>query len=408
MTSANSPLAGLRIVDFTHFLAGPMATLVLADAGADVIKIENAARGDEFRHFLPPDERLGGEGAPFLWANRNKQSVALDLKSDAGRTIALDLVRAADVVVENFSDGVMDRLGLGWNVLRELNLRLVYCAISAYGREGPLKDRLGFDPVVQAESGFMSLNGYEDRDGVRTGSSVMDISTGLMASNAILCAIVARERTGRGQRVEVALYDTAITMIGYVATQHLFSGWIPKRFGNGSVDTVPTGVFQTADDPMFIVCSSTATFQRVYRDVAGRPDIADDPALQRTAGRMADRDRLLGVLRELFLTQPRDHWLETLRAAGVPAGAVRTVPQALRSPQTQARGLVTEIAHPTAGMVPNVALPMRFGETPVVPPVAAPRLGEHTESVLKRVLDWDDCRVAAARDAGAFGAIRRA
>jgi crotonobetainyl-CoA:carnitine CoA-transferase CaiB-like acyl-CoA transferase len=404
MSEQQGPLAGLRVVDFTHFLAGPMATLILADGGADVIKIENAARGDEFRHFQPPEARLGGEGPPFLWTNRNKQSVALDLKSDAGREIALALVRQADVVVENFSGKVMHKLGLGYETLAALHPQLIYCAVSAYGREGAFADRLGFDPVVQAESGFMSMNGFADREGVRTGSSVMDVSTGMMACNAILQAVIARHRTGRGQKVEVALYDTAMTMIGYVATQHLFSGWQPRRVGNGSADTVPTGVFDAADKPFFLVCSSTPTFQRVFRDIAGMPEIADDPELMKPPGRMAQQARLVGLLREVFATDTRDHWLARLRECGVPAGAVRTVQEALSSPETQARGLVTHIPHPTAGTVPNVAGPMRFSETPVVPPVAAPLLGQHTKDVLQRVLGYDAAGIEAAAGRGAFGA----
>lgn len=406
--TSEGPLAGLRVIDFTHFLAGPVATMILADGGAEVVKIEDAARGDAFRYFLPPDERLGGEGVPFLWCNRNKKSVALDLKTGAGREIALALVKDADVVVENFSGKVMDRLGLGWATLQALNPRLIYCAMSAYGREGEFADRLGFDPVVQAESGFMSLNGYEDRDGVRSGSSVMDISTGMMASNAILQAVVARSRTGRGQRVEVALYDTAITMAGYVTLQNLFNGWQPKRIGNGSADTVPTGVFHAADGLFFMVCASTVIFQRVFRDVAGLPEIADDPELIKPAGRMAARERLIGILAELFATDTRAHWLERLRAAGVPGGPVRTVEEALHSPETRARGLVTQLPHPTAGSVPNVAFPLRFSDTPVVPPVAAPMRGQHTRQVLGELLGMDEARCAEAARAGAFGRAAKA
>lgn len=403
---SHGPLAGLRVVDFTHFLAGPVATLILADGGAEVLKIEDAARGDAFRHFLPPDERLGGEGVPFLWCNRNKKSVALDLKTAAGRDIALALVKDADVVVENFSGKVMARLGLGYDTLSAANPRLIYCAISAYGREGEFADRLGFDPVTQAESGFMSLNGHEDRDGVRTGSSVMDISTGMMASNAILSAVIARERTGRGQRVEVALYDTAITMTGYVTLQNLFNGWQPRRVGNGSADTVPTGVFHASDGPFFMVCASTVIFQRVFREVAGMPGIADDPELIRPAGRMAQRERVIGILAGLFASNTREHWLARLRQAGVPAGAVRSVEEALHSPETQARGLVTQLPHPTAGSVPNVAFPMRFSDTPVVDPVAAPRLGEHTAQVLRERLGFDEAQLREAARGGAFGAGR--
>lgn len=341
--SNNGPLAGLRVIDFTHFLAGPVASMILADGGAEVIKIKNAAGGDAFRHFPPADERLGGEGAPFLWCNRNKKDLALNLKTDAGRAIALALAKDADIVVENFSGKVMTSLGLGYESLSAANPRLIYCANSAYGRDGPFAERLGFDPVTQAESGFMSLNGYEDRDGVRTGSSVMDITTGMMASNAILLAVIARGRTGRGQLVEVALFDTAVTMTGYVTMQNLFNGWQPKRVGNGSADTVPTGVFHASDDSFFMVCASTVIFPRVFRDVAGLPEIANDPELIRPAGRMLQRERLVGILRDLFASNTRARWLARLQQAGVPAGAVRTIEEALNSPEAQARGLVSQI-----------------------------------------------------------------
>jgi crotonobetainyl-CoA:carnitine CoA-transferase CaiB-like acyl-CoA transferase len=405
-TDNNGALAGLRILDFTHFLAGPVATVILADGGADVIKIENAAGGDNFRHFLPADPRLGGEGIPFHWCNRNKQSVALDLKTTAGRDIALALAKQADVVVENFSGKVMESLGLGWETLRAANPRLIYCAISAYGRDGEFAARLGFDPVTQAESGFMSLNGYPDRDGVRTGASVMDISTGMMACNAILQAVIARYRTGRGQMVEVALYDTAVAMTGYVTLQHLFYGFQPVRIGNGSADTVPTGVFQTADRPVFIVCTSTSIFQRMFRDVMQLPQMADDPELQKPSVRMARRDELVAQVQAKLLTRGREHWLPLLARAGVPAGAVRTVEEALNSPETRARGLVTQLEHPTAGTVPSVAMPIRMHDTPVRKPVAAPLLGQHTDQVLREQLGLDAAQLQAAAASGAFGKAR--
>jgi len=225
----------------------------------------------------------------------------------------------------------------------------------------------------------------------------------MMASNAILAAIVARSRTGRGQRVEVALYDTAVTMTGYATLQNLFNDWQPRRVGNGSADTVPTGVFHASDGPFFMVCASTVIFQRVFRDVAGRPDIADDAELVRPAGRMAQRQRLIDMLATLFATGTRAHWLARLKEAGVPAGAVRTVAEALRSPETGARGLVTQLPHPTAGTVPNVAFPQRFHGTPAPQPVAAPTLGQHTRQVLETLLGYDARRLDEAARAGAFG-----
>lgn len=398
----NSPLSGLRVVDFTHFLAGPMATMILADLGADVMKIENPAKGDDMRHFPPFDPRLDGQGPAFLWSNRNKRSVGINLKTEQGRAIARELVMGADIVVENFSGQVMKKLGLDYASFADAHPRLIYCSVAAYGRTGSLANRPGFDPVMQAEAGFMSLNGYDDRPGVRTGSSVIDISTGMMASNAIMAAVIARFRTGRGQHVEVSLHDTAFTMTGYVTAQHLFTGYEPKRNGNGSPDTVPTGVIDTADHPIFLVCSNTVIFQRLFRDVLNMPEIADDPALFAPRDRLAQKERVVGLVQEAFRKDTRDNWLAKLRAASVTAGAVRTIAEAVRSEEVAQRGLVTHIPHPTAGTVPNVALPMRFSDTPVVAPVAAPMLSQHTEEVLREALGFDDKQIEEARASGAF------
>lgn len=402
---ANSALGGLRVIDFTHFVAGPLATMILADAGADVIKVEKP-QGDDQRHFAPSEARLDGEGASFLWANRNKRSITLDLKTDQGREIAQALVRSADVVVENFSSRVMAQYGLDYETVSKDHPELIYCSVSAFGRTGEFASRLGFDTIMQAESGFMSMNGYADRDGVRAGPAVMDMATAMMASNAILIALAARQRTGRGQHVDVPLFDTAVLMTGFMTAQYLFSGKVPKRNGNVSNDAVPSGVFPTADDPIFITCTSLSLFRRLFNDVAKMPDIADDPVMQQIDGRLANRDRIIQVLNDLFETDTRENWLKRLAAANIPAGAVRTLPQALASREIKARGLVTEIAHPTAGTGPNVALPMYFSDTPVVAPVAAPMLGQHSEEVLADVLGFDESRIRAARVGGSLGKRR--
>lgn len=398
----SSALGGLRVIDFTHFIAGPLATMILADAGADVIKIEKPT-GDDQRHFAPSEARLDGQGASFLWANRNKRSITLDLKSEAGREVARALVRDADVVVENFTSRVMGRYGLDHETLSRENPRLIYCSVSAFGRSGELAERAGFDTIMQAESGFMSLTGYPDRDGVRTGPAVMDMACAMMASNAILIALAARERTGRGQHVDVPLFDTAVLMTGFMTSQYLFSNKVPRRNGNTSNDAVPSGVFQTADLPLFITCTSTSLFRRLFIDVLRMPEVGDDPELQRIDGRLAQRERVIEVLGKVFATDTRANWLARLDAAKVPAGAVRTLPEALESREMKARGLITQVPHPTAGSVPNVALPLHFSATPVVPPRTAPRLGEHTDEVLREVLGCDEERLRALRAAGALG-----
>ncbi len=401
--SKSTPLGGLRVVDFTHFIAGPFCTMMLGEFGADVIKVEAPGKGDDFRHYPPAEPTLDGQGAPFLWGNSNKRSITIDLKNPMGRQVVLDLLRDADVLVENFSTGVMERLGLGYDELARLNPKLVYCSISAYGRKGEFADRLGFDPVLQAESGFIATNGYPDREGVRTAASTMDIATAMMACNAVQACLLARERSGRGQYVELSLHDTAMLMIGFQAMQHLFSGVEPTRNGNTSPDTAPTGVFRAKDTSFYISSSNTGIFQRLFAQVIERPDLAEDEELLTRAGRLKRRDELFSVLNEAFGKEPWSHWQPRLRAAGVASGQVRTVPQALRSKETASRQLVTRIPHPTAGEVPKIALPFIFSETPLADPFAAPTLGQHTLEILADTLHYEQRRIDQLISEGALG-----
>jgi crotonobetainyl-CoA:carnitine CoA-transferase CaiB-like acyl-CoA transferase len=397
------PLSGLRVIDFTHFVAGPYATLILGDLGADVIKIENPNRGDEFRHYPPYSDKLDGEGAPFLWVNRNKKSVAVDMKLPQGMKIVRDLIKTADIVVENFSTGVMERFGLGYEELAAINPRLIYCSVSAYGRSGEFSDRLGFDPIVQAESGFMSLNGYPDREGVRTGPSVMDIGTATMASNAILAAVIHRMKTGEGQRVDTSLYASAMNFIGYSPLQVLSDErWVAGRHGNSSPDTAPTGVFYASDGPIYIACTGTEIYRRLFT-LIGHEEMANDPVLMDKAGRLKRRDELVGAVNAAFAQDTRANWLEKLRAARVPAGAVRTIAEAMRAPETAALNIVSFIPHPTAGTIANVRLPFTLEKSPVTDPVAAPVLGQHTRVVLERTLGITSVELDELNSQGVFG-----
>ncbi|MBK6008225.1 CoA transferase [Ramlibacter ginsenosidimutans] len=400
---APTALQGIRVIDFSHFIAGPLATMMLADMGADVIKIEPPERGDELRYYPPAVPGLEQQGGPFTWGNRNKRSFALDLKAPAGAELARQLIAQADVVVENFSTGVMQRFGLDYEACRKINPKLVYCSVSAYGREGPFADRLGFDPVVQAESGFVSMNGYPDRMGVRSSSAVMDISTALMTCNAVLGALLARERQGEGQFVEVALFDTGLLMTGWATMQHLITGQEPQRHGNTSVDTCPSGVFEASDKAFYINCGNDKIFQRLALQVLERPDLANDPVLKDRNGRIARRDELFAQLNAAFAQHPWSHWQERMRAAQIPCGEVRTVGEAMRSPEARARQLVTRIPHPTLGEVPNIASPIRYARTPMVDPVPAPDVGQHTEAVLREVLHLPQERIAELARAGTFG-----
>jgi crotonobetainyl-CoA:carnitine CoA-transferase CaiB-like acyl-CoA transferase len=392
--AAETALAGIRVVDFSHFIAGPLATMQLADMGADVIKIEKLNGGDDFRRFQP--ER-NGLGAPFLWTNRNKRSVALDLRKPEGRDVALDLIRDADVIVENFSTGVMKEFGLDYETLAADHPALVYCSISAYGREGPHAHRLGFDPVMQAESGFMSVTGYESQEPLRAGPSILDIGTAMMASNAILGAMMARVRLGRGQYVEVALFDVSLLMTGFHAINYLATGNVPTRTGNTSADSAPTGVFHASDGPFYIACANDRTFQRLAMDVLARPDLAENPAYARSANRASNRHELAKILNDLFARVPRRDWLKKMGATGVPAGPVRALNEVYVSDEVIDRGLVTEIAHPVSGSVPNMTSPFRFRDTPVVDPVCAPTVGQHTQEILSGLLAYSEDRIAELR-----------
>jgi len=406
---ANAPkaLEGVRVVDFTHFIAGPLATMILADMGAEIIKIEAPGRGDDLRRYPPLHPDLM-HGAPFLWTNRNKRSVAIDLKSPEGLQVVREMIAKADVVVENFSTGVMERLGLDYESCRKIRPEVIYCSVSAYGRDGAFADRLGFDPIAQVESGFVSMNGYADREGVRALSPVMDISTAMMACNAILGALVARERGGLGQAIEVSLFDNAVLMTGYATLQHLFSGADPQRFGNTSPDTCPSGVFQAQDCAFYINCGNDKIFQRLMSQFIGRPDLAAAEIYATGPDRIRRRDELFAILGEAFTQQPWLYWQSKMRAAGVPCGLVRSVGEAIRSPEARERELVTRIPHPKVGWVPNVRLPIRYSRTPIVDPVAAPAVGQHTKEVLGDWLGYDEDRLGQLARAGALGAHHKA
>lgn len=372
-------LAGVRVADFSHYLAGPLCTQILADMGAEIIKVEPPGRGDDFRSNTP---RLGGESGTFLWANRNKKSLALDLATSEGRELARRLVGTCDILVENFSSGVMEKFGLDHASLRASQPALVYCSISGYGRAGPMARRLSFDPTAQAESGFMWINGLDGGPGVMVGIPVMDMTTGMMASSAILGALFSRQRTGIGQYVEVAMVDQAVAMLAYKATNYLITGEPPARAANRSAVTVPVGVFDTGDRPLYLACTNDRIFAR-FADAVGHPEW-----LERWAGnsaRVQDGDALHAVLRDVLRARRCDEWIGVLREAAVPVAPVRTVAENLASDDVRMRGLLSRIPHPTAGFVPNVAPPFRFSESAVAEPRAAPLLGQHTAEVLAQL-----------------------
>jgi formyl-CoA transferase len=399
---APTALDGLLVIDFTRVVAGPACTQTLADFGAEVIKIENPDGGDDTRHYEHAD--LAGESAAFVSLNRNKRGIALDLTKPEACDVARALIARADVVVENFSSGVMKKYGLDYASVAPGNPRLVYCSISAYGRQGPFASRPGFDPITQAESGFMSLNGFPDGPPVRTGPPAVDMLSGMSACNAILLALYARDRLGRGQHVEVALFDIALAMTQFYGMAYLMTGVNPSRQGNSPNGSPSVGVYSASDAPFYIACANDRLYRRLVVEVLGRPDLASGEFGDRRS-RTANRDKLRAILTGVFAQDLRENWVTRMKAANIPVGYLRTVEEAFNSPEVRERHRLSQIPHPAAGHVPNIESPLNLGLTPVIDPVAAPLLGQHTREVLRTKLGYDDARIAALADAGAFGMV---
>jgi crotonobetainyl-CoA:carnitine CoA-transferase CaiB-like acyl-CoA transferase len=398
---APTALDGLLVVDFTRVVAGPACTQTLADFGAEVIKIENPDGGDDSRHYEHAD--LAGESAAYISLNRGKRGIALDLAKPEACEVARELIARADVVVENFSSGVMKKYSLDYAAVAPSNPRLVYCSISAYGRQGPFASRPGFDPITQAESGFMSLNGFPDGPPVRTGPPAIDMVTGMAACNAILLALYARDRLGRGQHVEVALFDIAVAMTQFYGMAYLMTGKNPSRQGNSPNGSPSVGLYEASDAPFYIACANDRLYRRLVVDVLGRPDLASGEFVDRRL-RSANKDKLRAILTGIFASDQRENWVARMKAANIPVGYLRTVEEAFNSPEVRARHRVSQIPHPAAGFVPNIETPIYLSATPASDPVAAPMLGAHTSEVLRKTLGYDEGRIAALAKAGVFSA----
>ncbi len=392
------PLDGVRVVDLTRVLAGPYCTMMLGDMGADVIKVEMPGRGDDSRAWGPP--WAGTESAYFLSANRNKRSVTLNFRTEGGRRVLLELVRRGDVLVENFIPGTLDRLGLGYEHLKEINPGLIYCSVSGYGYDGPYATRPGYDFIAQAEGGIMSVTGEPDGPPMKVGVAIADITTGMFAAAAILAALRHRDRTGHGQRVEVSLLESVVGWLANVASNYLVSGEVPRRYGNAHPNVVPYQAFATADGWVAVGVGNDAQFRR-FCDVIGRPDLADDPRFKTNSDRVVNRDALIPILGEIFKTRTTAEWIEALVAADLPCGPINTIDKVFEHPQVLHRQMLAEVNHPTAGRIKLVGIPYKFTGTPLSIRRHPPTLGEHTEEVL-RELGYTEADIAALRAEGAI------
>ncbi|WP_200962592.1 CoA transferase [Bosea sp. Root381] len=378
------PLDGIKVLDLSRILAGPWCTQTLADLGAEVWKIEEASAGDDTRGWMPPE--IGGESTYFQCCNRSKLSVAADLRDPEDREKIARLAEQADVLVENFKTGGLERFGLGYEQLRARNPRLIYCSISGYGRIGPRAEEAGYDFAIQAESGLMAITGEPEGSPMKHGVAITDLVTGMNATQAILAALIARGKTGRGQHLDIALFDSAVALLANVASGHLATGRAPGRFGNAHATVVPYQLFDTADGVLALACGNDQQFSAMCGKVLARSDLAEDERYRTNRSRVLNRETLIPTLAALFRHKKTGDWVETLRAVGVPAGQVRSVPEVFASPDTLGRGLVHAVQDKVHGTLRMVASPLRLSDTPVRQPAAPPRLGEHTADVLSRYM----------------------
>ena len=393
------PLDGVRVLDLSRILAGPFASMMLADYGAEVIKVENPDGGDDTRAWGPPF--VNAESAYFLSANRNKKSITLNLKSPRAKEVMSRLVAKSDVLLENFRPGTLDKLGWGYEAIRKANPRMIYCAISGFGRTGPLADRGGYDLAAQGIGGLMSLTGSADGPPTKVGTSIADLLAGIYAVQGILLALYAREKTGKGQLVDVALVDGIVSVLSYQAGIHFANGSVPKRRGNEHPTICPYETFKASDDFINIAVGNDALWQK-FCEVTGLRHLAKDPSFVANENRVRNRPQLVPLIQQVIGTKPARHWLDLLDKSGIPAGPILTLDKTLTHPQVLARKMVVEADHPKAGRIKMTGVPVKLSDTPGGLTSPPPLLGQHTDEVLTQVLGFSLAESADLRQSGAL------
>jgi glutaryl-CoA transferase len=388
------PLAGLRVIDLTRILAGPLCTMMLGDMGADVIKVEPPDKGDDTRGWGPPF--VGGEAAYFLGVNRNKRSLSLNMAVPAGQKVLAQLIASADVLIDNFRLGTLEKWGFDDAWFEQHAPRLVRCAITGYGSSGPKSALPGYDFVLQAESGLMSICGEPDGGPTKYGVAIVDVCTGMLACGSILAALNARERTGKGQKVELSLYETSLAMLINVASNYLTVGRNGGRFGNGHPSIVPYTTYQAADGMMAIAIGNERQFARCA-EVLAHPEWAKDARFASNRARVENRTIIDGLINAVLARDTADPWLAKLKAVGVPCGKINSVAEALDDPHTAARAMIETVEHPSIGALKMLGIPFKFSNTACTVRRPPPGLGEHNEEILRKELGLDDAAIAELR-----------
>ena len=385
MSEANKgALAGIRVLDLTRVLAGPYCTMFLGDLGAEVVKVEQPGVGDDTRGWGPPF--VGGESAYFLCTNRNKKSITVDLKSAEGIDLIRQLAERADVLIENFRPGAMDRLGLGDKELRAINPQLIYASLSGFGADGPMADTPGYDLIVQAWGGLMSITGTDESGPLKVGVAIIDLVAGLMLGKSIVAALYAREKIGVGQKIDTSLLEAEVAALINAGSNYLIGGKVPGRWGNAHPTIVPYQSFQTADSFLVLGAASETIWQRLC-PALGRAVLAGDPRFAKNADRVENRKELIAILSEVFMTRTTADWVATLNHADVPCAPVQTIDQVFAAPQVLHRNMLVEVDHPTAGKLRMAGIPVKFSATPASVRLPPPLLGEHNDDVLSSWLE---------------------
>lgn len=375
------PLTGIRVLDLSRVLAGPYCTMVLGDLGADVIKVESS-EGDETRGWGPPF--AAGESAYYLCVNRNKRSIIVDFKTEEGLTILHELIKRSDVLVENFRPGTLARYSLGFESASKLNARLIYCSITGFGQTGPLREKPGYDFMIQAMGGLMSFTGEPDGEPMKVGVAVADLFAGQNAVIAILAALQARAQTGWGQHLDISLFDSQVAMLANVASNYLISGNLPKRYGNAHANIVPYQSFQASDAWFVVAVGNDKQFEKLC-EVIGKPELVSDTRFAINSERVSNRDALVTILKPIFLTRTSGEWLSMLENAGIPCGPINTLDKVFSMPQVDAREMLIRMEHQNIEDLKLVGSPLKFSETPAGYKLPPPRLGEHSEEILKEL-----------------------
>lgn len=396
MDNEHQPLLrGVRVLDLSRVLAGPYCTMMLGDLGADIIKIEAPKVGDDTRQWGPPFAP-GGESAYFLCVNRNKRSMTLNLRSKQGIQILKDLIRQSDILVENFRVDTLEKWGLSYAILQELKPGLIYCSITGYGYTGPYRHLPGYDFIIQAQGGVMSITGPEQGEPYKVGVAIADITAGLFACNAILAALFDHQRTGKGQRIDISLLDAQLAWLANVASNYLISGEKPRRYGNAHPNIVPYQTFKASDGYFALAVGNDGQWKQ-FCERAGKVDWAEDERFKTNANRVKNRDVLIPMLEELFLRNESSYWLSISEAAGVPCGPINSIDLLMDDPQVLARQMVIEVPHPSAGSIQLIASPLKIPTAAVEVRLPPPMLGEHTEQILRDLLGYDRATVEDLR-----------